>query len=239
MKKVIFFLIICIGIISTQAFSSEQQIPNKEDADFYKKVMQIDPAILTPQQFYKLEESMISLFSGSGGCFIGKEERDWIRKCVASFNARNIKIKDPLGRDNLVAWSYFNNGDYKTALKEFKKINNQWGIEIAEWFIYNDRGKLGDIKVKEHPGQIPCIATEITRTETDRYIFISYFKGPIYRYDKNKKSHALIYHPSAYDWCDGLEFRNEKLFIKLRDLGAAKDNIFVFDNKNNKIDKLI
>jgi len=209
------------------------------DIDFDEKIRSLDLSMLTPQLFYELEQSIIGLYSGSGGYFLGEEEIAWIRETVAAFKARNIKLKDECERDFVIAWSYFNDEEYKKALNEFKKIKNQTGVELTEWAIENKGIKNGKLKIKEYLGKIPCEATELAKTENDRYLFVSYYKGSVYRYDKANNLHALVYAPdSQYDWCNHLDFKDGKLFIKLRDWGdpGAK---FVFDNMSHKIISLI
>ncbi|MFH2145389.1 MAG: hypothetical protein ABII75_05085 [Candidatus Omnitrophota bacterium] len=235
MRKVIFFLIISIGVMSAQAFSSEQQIPNRyEDIDFYEKVMALDPYALTPEQFYELEKSIICLFSGSGGYHLGEDEINWIRKTTAAFEARNIKLENARERDFVIAWSYFSDENYQKALEEFKNIDYQQGMELAEWFINNKGIKDGVVNIKEYPGPFEDDMAEV-KAEDNRYVFAAYFKGPVYRYDKMNNLHAIIYAPECqYDWCNQLEFKEGKLFIKLRDIGTPGAR-FVFDNDTHKI----
>jgi len=226
-------------ILPISGFSSEQQIPDKMDTDFDEKLMSLDCSILTPQQFYELEYAIIAGFSGSGGYFLGEEEIAWIRKTVAAFKARNIKLEDEWERDFVIAWSYFGYEKYQKALEEFKNMDNQQGIELTEWFINNKGIKNAKVKITEYLGKIPYEATELVTTENDRYLFASYFKGPVYRYDKVNNLHAIVYAPDfKYDWCDNLDLKDGKLFIKLRDIGEPGAK-FIFDNKTHRIISLI
>ena len=239
MKKIIYLLLFSILTLPVSSFSSEQQIPNKMDIDFDKKVMSLDISVLTPEQFYELEGSMISLYSGSGGYFLGEQEIAWLRKAERSFKSKGIKLKDEEYRNFVIANSYFNYNKYARALEEFKNINYQHGIELTEWVISNAGITKGKVNIKEYLGKIPCEATELAKIENDRYLFISYFKGPVYRYDKVNNLHAIVYAPDfKYDWCDHLDFKNGKLFIKLRDIGKPGAK-FIFDNTTYRIISLI
>ena len=235
MKKIVVFLMLGILILSSLGFSSKQQIPDKMDIDFDEKIMSLDLSILTPQQFYELEQSIIGLYSGSGGYFLGEQEIAWLRKAEKIFKSKGIKLKDEEYRNFVIADSYFNNDNKDKALEEFKNMDNQQGIELSEWVISNEGITKGKVKIKEYLGKIPCEATELAKTENDRNLFVSYFKGPVYRYDKVNNLHALVYAPDfKYDWCDHLNFKDGKLFIKLRDIGQPGAK-FVFDNINHTI----
>ncbi|MCP4649643.1 MAG: hypothetical protein GY853_06130 [PVC group bacterium] len=240
MKKLLIFLVLfSLLFLPISSFSSEQQIPDKYGGDFYEKVMSLDISILTPQQFYELEGSIISLYSGSGGYFLTQDQIEWVQRVVDSFKARDIKIEDPHQRGFIIAWSYFSNGEYQNAMKAFKKIKDQRGFEHSEWRSNNKGVKNGKVEIVEYPGNIPDESTKLAKIENDRYLFVSYFRGPIYRYDKVENLHAIVYMPdSSYDWCDNLNFKDGKLFIKLRDCGEPGAK-FVFDNTTHKIISLI
>ena len=61
---------------------------------------------------------------------------------------------------------------------------------------------------------------------------MAYFKGSVYRYDRLKRTHAIIYAPEdKYDWCDSLQFNGRQLVISLRD----EAGMFEFDNKTHEI----
>ncbi|MCP4649609.1 MAG: hypothetical protein GY853_05960 [PVC group bacterium] len=238
-KKIIVLLMFSVLILPVSSFSSEQPIPDKYDGDFGEKVMSLDISILTPQQFYELEGSIISLYSGSGGYFLDQDQSEWVERVVDSFKARGIKIEDPHQRSFVIAWSYFNNGEYQKAMQGFKKIKEQGGFELSEWRMKNKGVKNGKIKITEYLGKIPCESTELDEIENDRYLIASYFRGPVYRYDKVKDRHAIVYMPdNSYDWCEDLKFKDGKLFIKLRDTGEPGEK-FIFDNTTHKISKLI
>ncbi|MBU0743994.1 MAG: hypothetical protein KKE11_01290 [Gammaproteobacteria bacterium] len=145
---------------------------------------------------------------------------------------RGFYLRGQEERDFVIADSYFNNGHYEQALQGFKNIGYQPGIELAEWAINNRSIKSGRIQIVEHIGPIPAYNTEITSIDSRQYCFISFHKGPVYRYDKVTDKHAVIYYPeSKYDWCDQLSFDGRFLTIQLRD-GAG---VFRFDNMSGEI----
>ena len=198
------------------------------------KILATDPATLTEQQFYECEFAILAGYSGSGGNFLEEPHIAWLRKADADFKERGIQPEDKYDRGFAIADSYFNYGKYKKALQEFEAINNQAGVELAEWFINNRHlSHAGRVNVVEYDGDLSqASASETARAENERYVFIAYFKGPVYRYDKLTKNHALIYAPKdKYDWCDKLEVEGNKVIIHLRDEAGT----YAFDNEKNEI----
>ncbi|HAJ57213.1 MAG TPA: hypothetical protein DCL35_05530 [Candidatus Omnitrophica bacterium] len=234
MKKllVISALIFC-GLLSNGTYAEKLAINDLlYDLD---KVLATDPGQLSEEEFYEYESAIIRGSSGSGGYFLGEPEIQWILKSEKIFKDKGINLQDKKHRHEIIGWSYFSNEEYNRAYEEFKGINDKGGLELAEWFINNKGIKNDRVVIKEYDGAIPCAASEIARIENGRYIFVAYFKGPVYRYDKDKKQHALIYAPeSQYDWPDELQLDDGNLTIKLRD-GAGT---FIFNNITDEISKI-
>ncbi len=202
----------------------------------YDKIIATHPSTISEKQFYKYESDIIVGFSGSGGYFLNNDGINWILKAEDIFNKKGIKLKDKEHRHSVIAWSYFHSEQYGKALKELNDIKDQSGVELVEWVVNNSGIKNGIVKIKEYKGKIPDESSEGAKIENDRYLFISYFKGPVYRYDKLKNLHALIYAPgSQYDWCDDLKLQNGKLVIRLGDIDGTS---FVFDNTTHKLSQL-
>ena len=197
------------------------------------RILATNPATLIPEQFYQYEFALLAGFSGSGGSFLEEPHIAWLRKAEVAFKARGVQVEDKYDRDFAIADSYFNSHQYEKALDEFRRLKVQSGIELAEWFINNRTLRnAGGVKLIEYDGEIPCDATELTRVENERYVFAAYFKGPIYRYDKLTKKHALIYAPrDKYDWCDKLAFNGKTLIIRLRDDAG----MYAFNNERNEL----
>ena len=230
-------LLSCILIASL--ISSCSHLPHHADTtdifnpDDMDRMLTTDPATLSPEQFYRYEFAVIAGYSGSGGHFLEGPQIDWLRRAEAAFQARGIKLKDKWQRGYVIADSYLNHQRYEHAYEEFKVIHNQAGMELAEWFI-NNKGlqDAGKVNIVEYDGEITCEASETARVENDRYLFVAYFKGPVYRYDKLIRKHMLIYAPrDKYDWCDYLSFNGRQLVIRLRDDAGQ----FEFDNKTREI----
>jgi len=237
MKTLRLIILICLIHLTVFAQPPSHTKKNVLTATDWDKVLVINPSAVSEEEFYQYESIIIRGFSGSGGYFLGEPEIQWIRKAEESLKSKGIKLKDEWSRNFSIADSYFMAGKYNKALEEFKNMNCQSGIELTEWFISNKGIKNGVVKVKEYPGHIPYEASETARIEDNLYAFIAYFKGPIYRYNKVKNLHAIIYAPNwQYDWCDALNFENGKLTIKLRDCGEAGDT-FIFDNSTQEIYK--
>ncbi len=202
---------------------------NPDDMD---RVLASDPASLSEEQFYQYERAIISGYSGSGGHFLEGSQIAWLREAEAAFQARGIRLKDRWQRGYAIADSYLNYQRYDHAYEEFKAIHDQAGMELAEWFMHNKGIKSGVVNIREYPGKIPCQASENTRAVDEWRSFVAYFKGPVYRYDRRTRSHAIIYAPEdKYDWCDSLRFNGRQLVISLRDDAG----VFEFDNKTHEI----
>ena len=232
-------LIILICLISLTAFSQPSADTEKNVLSVlgWDEVLVIDPTSVSEEEFYQYESIIISGFSGSGGYFLGEPEIQWIRKAEKSLKSKGIKLEDERDRNFVIANSYFNHDKYGKALEEFKNMNYQHGTELTEWLINNEGIENGAVNIKEYPGPIPCEAGETARIEDNLYAFVAYFKGPIYRYNKARNLHAIIYAPDwKYDWCNALNFENGKLTIKLRDIAEA-GGTFVFDNATQEIYK--
>lgn len=220
---------------STFPTYSEEFIIDYTDPEHIDKVLATAPDKISKEQFYQSEFAIISGFSGSGGYFLEEPEIEWLRKAENVLKAKGIKLKDEYNRRFVFANSYLNNEKYDKALEEFSEIKYQHGIELAEWFISNAGIKNGIVRIKEYPGRIPCKASENTRAEDRNYLFVSYFKDAIYRYDKKRNKHAIIYAPEDnYEWCDALAFDGKELVIKLRFDGG----IFIFNNSTSEIARL-
>jgi len=226
-----------VALLACLLVASCATVPKStEKADIYSvdydKILATNPDTLTLEQFYQYETAIISGFSGSGGNFLGEPEIAWLRAAEKSFNARGVTLKDEENRNFVIANSYLNDEQYEKAFYEFKRAGLQEGAELAEWFINNKGVYDGPLKVVEYAGSIPCGSSETARAENERYLFVAYFKGAIYRYDKLTQKHAIIYAPeNKYDWCDKLRFNGETLVIQLRDEAGTH----VFNNQTNEI----
>ena len=196
-------------------------------------ILTTNPAALSPHQFYDYESAIVRGFSGSGGSFLEEPEIVWLRKAEAAFDAKGINLRDEYGRGFVIADSYVNARQYEKAFTEFKRLGSQYGIELTEWFIKNkELSHAGAVSLVEYDGREPCSASETARVEDERYTFVAYFKGPVYRYDKRTRKHALIYMPKdKYDWCDQLAFNGTTLIIRLRDDAG----MYAFNNERNEI----
>ena len=214
----------------------EEIFIDKNDPEHIDKILATDPSTLSEKQFYKCEFAMVSGYSGSGGHFIDEPLIEWLKMAEKAFEAKGIKLKDKHKRHFVFADSYFNGKQYEKALEEYRNMKDREGIELAEWFISNKEIKNGVVKIKEYLGKIPCTASEITRTKNKEYLFVAYFKGPVYRYDNKKRMHAIIFAPEdKYDWCDALAFDGRNLIIKLRDYAGT----FIFNNNTHEITQLV
>ena len=234
-KLIVISTIIFCGLFSCGTYAEELV---EEDLLLYDfdKILATDPEQLSEDRFYEYESAIISGFSGSGGYFLGESEIQWILKGESAFETKGINLKNSQFRHKVIGWSYFNSEEYEKALEEFKGINDSGGLALVEWFMNNKRIKNGIVNIKEHDGEISYGASETAMIEDKKYIFVAYFKGPVYRYDKDKTQHALIYAPEfQYDWPEELHFENGRLTIKLR--GNA--GTFVFNNETNEISQLI
>ena len=214
---------------------AEEVFTGGNDSDHIEKILVSDPGTITERQFYQFESAIMSGYSGSGGYYLDEPLIQWLKKAEDAFKTKGVRLKDKYKRDFAIADSYFNHGIYDKALEEFKNVNNQEGVELAEWFVNNDGIKNGPVKINEYPGKIPCSASKTAKAEDGNYKFAAYFKGPIYRYDKKSKKHAIIYAPEdKYDWCNALAFDGSNVVIKLRDDAGT----FIFDNKSPSIFQL-
>lgn len=197
------------------------------------QILATNPAVLSPEQFYTYESAIIRGYSGSGGSFLGEAEITWLRKSEAAFATKGTRLKDEYGRGFVIADSYVNARQYEEAFHEFRKLGSQYGIELTEWFIKNQGlSNAGTVSIAEYDGKEPCLASETARVEDERFTFVAYFKGPVYRYDKQARKHALIYMPKdKYDWCDKLDFNGRTLIIRLRDDAG----MYAFNNERHEI----
>ena len=234
MRQLIVSIIILFTLFSCNAYAEESGAKDLLLYDF-DKILATEPGQLSEGEFYEYESAIIRGFSGSGGYFLGDTEIEWILKGEKVFETKGVSLKDKEFRHTVIAWSYFNDEKYNKAYEEFKGINDQGGLELTEWFINNEGIKSGILNIKKHEGEISYGASETARIEDDRYLFVAYFKGPVYRYDKDKKQHALIYAPEFdYDWPDELQLNDGNLTIKLRDDAGT----FIFNNVTNEISQL-
>ena len=144
--------------------------------------------------------------------------------------------KDHYHREIVFGDSYFNLKEYPKAIEEYNRAGELGSSEEAEWFLNNDGIKNGAVKVVEYPGKIPYTSSEVTRAEDKRYLFVSYLKGPVYRYDKANDEHAVIYALGRYDWVDSLKWDGKRLVMKCLDSGEPGDN-FEFNNATNTLKK--
>lgn len=235
-RKLIPLIFVFSLFIPSQIFPNQIDFVDKNDPNHLNKILVTDPSTISKEQFYQCEFAIISGFSGSGGNYLDEPLIEWLRNAESVFKTKGIKLKDKYDRHFVFADSYLNHEQYEKALKEFRKNKDPSGIELAEWFINNKGIKNGVVKIIEYPGKIQYGASEIAKTENRQFLFMAYFKGPIYRYDKRKKVHAIIYAPNdKYDWCDALAFNGENLVIQLRDNAGT----FIFDNTKQEISQLV
>ena len=232
-RRVLLRLLFCLSLTSCSSLHQQSAAIDIYSPGHVRKILATDPATLSPEQFYQYEFAVIAGYSGSGGSFLEEPHIAWLRKAEAAFKVRGMQLEDKYDRDFAIADSYFNAHQYRKALGEFKRLNAQSGIELAEWFVNNRTLRnAGGVKLIEYDGEIPCKASELARVENGRYVFAAYFKGPVYRYDKLTNKHALIYAPKdKYDWCDKLELEGSNVIIHLRDEAGT----YAFDNAKNEI----
>ena len=234
--RVFFIALLSLPVLFLASCSHLKQASSVDwlDPHHTDRILATDPATLTEQQFYECEFAILAGYSGSGGHFLEEPHIAWLRKAEAAFGKRGIQLEDEYDRGFAIADSHFNYGKYQKALQEFRAIHNQAGVELAEWFINNRHlSYAGRVNVVEYDGDLSqASASETARAENERYVFIAYFKGPVYRYDKLTKNHALIYSPKdKYDWCNKLEVEGSKVIIHLRDDAGT----YAFNNERNEI----
>ncbi|MFH1875335.1 MAG: hypothetical protein ABH865_00400 [Candidatus Omnitrophota bacterium] len=234
-KQAIIILLITFLAIPKWVFPKEKDPKHwTELLNNVDKISGMDASKISEEQFYEYEQALITGFSGSGGNFLGEKEINWLTKMEESFKKRGITLKDTWHRHYVIADSYFNDERYSKALEEFKKLGDRPGIELSEWMVSNKGITDGVIKIMEYKGKIPHDSLESgsARAEDKRYLFISCFKGPVYRYNKVTDMHAIVYAPEfKYDWSDNLSFDGELLTITLRDDAG----IFIFNNVSKEI----
>ncbi|MBA7503862.1 hypothetical protein ES706_02483 [subsurface metagenome] len=231
MKTLLIFLSFIVGFCHA-THSADLTLPlDWNDPDLIGEILATDPDEISPDLFYECKDAIIAGYSGTGGFALGESEIQWLRKAEESFKKRNIKIKGHWDRHFIFGCSYLNWHKYEKALQEFKLINYQDGIERAEWFINNAGITSGYVKIHEYPGRISYTASENDRAGNKHYLFVAYFRGGIYRYDRQKDTHAIIYIPQdSYNWCEDLKFDGRYLTIKRRN-----DPTFIFDNVDETI----
>jgi len=231
--------LVLTSIILHQFLVCAEDAPKKWIDYDTDKIVATDPSRITEAQFYDYEQAIIGGFSGSGGFFLGKPEIEWLKKAVTILESKGIKLKDQYDGDvelgRVFADSYFHLKDYKKAIEEYRKIGDSGGAEEVEWYLNNEGIENGVVKVVEYPGEIQYGSTGDQKAEDAKYLFESYFKGPIYRYDKANNKHAVIYAPpTQYDWCDSLKWDGKRLLIDLRDDAGQ----FEYDNVTNSLRKV-
>lgn len=218
------------------------------------EIVATDPSQITEAQFYDYKQAIIGGFSGSGGFFLGKAEIEWIKKAVAALEAKGIKLKEQYPGETELGYvyadSYFHLNEYKKAIEEYRKIGDSGRVEEVEWYSNNEGINIspekwtqqsfegGVAKVVEYPGKIPYdqwAQFEEARAEDAKYLFVSIWKGPIYRYDKANDKHAVIYCSfTKYDRRDSLKWDGKRLLIGLSDNAGQ----FEFDNSTNSLRKI-
>lgn len=196
-----------------------------------------DPTNISVEGFLATVEEIEQGYSGSGGYFLGEEEIEWILKAEASLWSRGMEVPGAAKRLRMIGDSYMYMGGmseadffgkfdpirrrehYRKALEFFTRTQDFCRAEEALWLLeHADLTPPYHVRGQEFPGAIPCTSSETARLETPRYTFIAFFKGPLYRYDKQRNAHAIIFKdPVDYNytrtlaWKDPyLEFKTEK-----------------------------
>jgi len=204
----------------------------------YEKIISTNPAKLSEQEFYKCESEIMRGFSGSGGYFLEEKAINWLKKAENVFASKGIKLTGGYKRHLAIANSYFHSEQYEKARDEWKSIDFQEGIEMADWFIRNknvtNSGKI--ITIVEFPGNLDFIEPSTTsRAEDENYLFVSCFKGPIYRYNKKENTHAIIYccRLPDNDWVTALEWDGENLIARTNAIKGLAT--ILFNNSTNRV----
>ncbi len=236
MKRIILIIFICLSFASLFLYIIVNRIDaykgkHCHDPEHIEKILSMNPDKLSEKQFYRYEFDIMAGYSGSGGSFLPDKAIEWLKKTELSFENRGIKLKDEYGRHIAYIDSYYHNCEFEKALHEAEIVNDNTWVELLTWFIEN--GVLKDIiKIKEFPGRIPFNASVTARLEDEHCIFVGFHKGPIYRYDKIKNTHAIIYASyDEYDWPESFEWDGENLYVKLT------ENSIIFNNKTNCLNK--
>lgn len=206
--------------------------PAVQDVCDAAKIQEMDPFAIAEAKFYSCEYALFTEFSGSRGYFLSDSQIEWLKKAEAALLAGGIVLKDPYDRKIVFAGSYFNTQNYEKAFEAYRNIGETMAAEESEWLMNNGEIKSGEVKVEEYAGKIPPGPTEITRAEDAKYLFVSYFKGAVYRYDKAHDRHAVIFSPSdEYAWVEVLQWDGRRLTMALR----GRAGVFEFENAVNQL----
>lgn len=196
------------------------------------QILLLDPTGLSAAQFYECERAILAEGLHSDGFFLGEEAIVWMKKALAAFEARGIPLREhAVPRGVIFADSYFHLKDYEKARAEYRESGNEADAEKMEWYLANEEVRDGPLRLQTHPGDVRFSGIETARAEDARYLFTAYFKGPVYRYDKVRQEHAVIwYPPDVSDWSDSLEWNGENLLI-----GSGKNRRLMFSNRTGSI----
>lgn len=206
-----------------------------------------DPATLSPEKFYEYEHAIMTCFRNpnSGVFSLQEAQIKWLKKAEASFEGRGIKLEDRNNRGVVYGDSYFELNKYPEAITEYRRIGDNRGAEVIEWYSNNRDVEGNASKIVEYSGEIPCQgASQTTSAEDKRYRFVSCsVKGPayanilVYRYDKTNNKHAVIFVPAGmYVRCDSLKWDGKILTITLRSWESRDEPfIFEFDNDTGRL----
>jgi len=196
------------------------------------QILRLDPATLSAAQFYECERAILAEGLRPDGFFLGEDEVLWMKKALAAFEARGIPLREhAVPRGVIFADSYFHLKDYEKARAEYRESGNDAEAEKMEWYLANEEVRDGPLQLQTHPGDIRFSGIETARAEDERYLFTAYFKGPVYRYDKVRQEHAVIWYPAdASDWSDSLEWNGENLLI-----GMGKNRRLMFSNRTRNL----
>ena len=195
--------------------------------------LQHDPTSASAIEARVYFDRIVSASSGSGGYFLGAQEIAWLERLDDSLTARHI---DGTGVQQMrremhsaFADSYFHEDRLEKALTEYSRARDQYGIEDIVWRLRNRRGPSARVQITEYAGPVPEGGAIAATAENKRFKFIAYFKGPVFRYDKASRRHAVLLAPvDHYGWSDSLRLTGRTLRMTFAN-GSSAIN---FDNVN-------
>lgn len=94
---------------------------------------------------------------------------------------------------------------------------NSYDKAVRDWIRSNGKGFYkGKVKIYEFPGKIPESGASIgCKVDDGEFIWLSYFKGALFGYNKSRDVYFVVYVPwTAYDWIRSMVSGKQYLWLK-------------------------
>jgi len=178
-----------------------------------------DPSKVSPADFQTAIERLTRSLAPEADASLTEPAIDWILEADGSLRGRRLEVPEESQAFTLIGLSYQRQDDYAPAVEYFLRANDACRLEGALWLLARAHPELyGRPGPLVFSGSAPeCGPQTAHPVHTTNEIFAASARGPVYRIDRRRRTHAAIFASSnPANGPISLAWENERLRITLK-----------------------